>query len=82
MDYLTPKAAETVTIMQDRYEQLLDVETRVDVAVQLICDVDFFNKESLLRVLGTERAIEHADNMRKEEEERLRKYREQHGYDE
>ena len=73
MDYLTPKAAETVTIKQDRYEQLLDVETRVDVAVQLICDVDFFNKESLLRVLGTERAIEHADNMRKEEEERLRK---------
>ena len=82
MDNFISKAAETVTIKQDRYEQLLDTVTRVDVAVQLICDVDFFNKESLLRILGTERAIECADNMRREEEERLRKYREQHGYDE
>ena len=82
MDNFIPKLAETVTIKQDRYEQLLDTETRVDVAVNMICDSDFLRTEDILRILGTERAIECADNMRREEEERLRKYREQHGYDE
>ena len=82
MDNFMPKAAETVTIKQDRYEQLLDTETRVDVAVQLICDVDFFNKESLLRILGTERAIERADELHKKDLEEHDKYCESMGYTE
>ena len=82
MDYLIPKSAETVTIMQDRYEQLLDTETRVDVAVQMICDSDFLRTEDILRILGTERAIERADELHKKDLEEHDKYCESMGYTE
>ena len=82
MDNFLPKAAETVTIMQDRYEQLLDVETRVDVAVQMICDSDFLRTEDILRILGTERAIERADELRKADKERHKKALEAMNYTE
>lgn len=69
----TQNPAENVTIKQDRYEQLLDTETRVDVAVQFICDSDFIRIEDVLRILGTERAIERADELKKADEERHKK---------
>ena len=82
MDNFIPKAAETVTIKQDRYEQLLDTETRVDVAVNMICDSDFLRTEDILRILGTDRAIERADELKKADEERHKKIFESMGCDE
>ena len=82
MDNFIQKSEETVTIKQDRYEQLLDVETRVDVAVNMICDSDFLRTEDILRILGTERAIERAEEMHKKDLEERKKFEEAFGYTE
>lgn len=82
MHSLVQQSAETVTIKQDRYEQLLDTETRVDVAVNMICDSDFLRTEDILRILGTERAIDRADELRKADEERRKKALEAMNYTE
>lgn len=82
MHSLVQQSAETVTIKQDRYEQLLDTETRVDVAVNMICDSDFLRTEDILRILGTERAIERAEELRKIDEERHKKALEAMNYTE
>ena len=82
MDNFISKAAETVTIKQDRYEQLLDTETRVDVAVNMICDSDFLRIEDILRILGTDRAIERAEEMHKKDLEERKKFEEAFDYTE
>lgn len=82
MHSLVQQSAETVTIKQDRYEQLLDTETRVDVAVNMICDSDFLRTEDILRILGTDRAIDRADELRKIDEERRKKALEAMNYTE
>ena len=82
MDNFIPKAAETVTIKQDRYEQLLDTETRVDVAVNMIYDSDFLRTEDILRILGTDRAIERAEELHKKDLEERKKFEESLGYTE
>ena len=82
MDNFIPKSAETVTIKQDRYEQLLDTEARVDVAVNMICDSDFLRTEDILRILGTDRAIERAEEMHKKDLEERKKFEESLGYTE
>ena len=82
MDNFIQKSAETVTIKQYRYEQLLDVETRVDVAVNMICDSDFIRTEDILRILGTDRAIERAEEMHKKDLEERKKFEEAFDYTE
>ena len=82
MDNFIPKAAETITITQQKYDQLLDVETRVDVAVNMICDSDFIRTEDILRILGTDRAIERADEMHKKDLEERKKFEEAFDYTE
>ena len=60
----------TVTITQHRYEQLLDIETRVDVIVERITREKYMGMEEILRTLGTELAIQGAEEMKEEERKR------------
>lgn len=64
----------TVTIPQNRYDQLLDIETRVDVAVERMMNDKYCNLEDVLRILGTELALQRADEIRAEERKRHEEY--------
>lgn len=64
----------TITIPQSRYEQLLDLETRADVVVERICNDSYIDKEDVLRILGTELALQKADEIREEEKKRHEEY--------
>ena len=64
-----------VLISMDELAGLLDLKTRVDVLIERIAHNDFFRTEDVLRILGTDEAVELADKLREKEEERARKYR-------
>lgn len=57
----------TVTITQHRYEELLDIETRVDVVVEKITREKYMGMEEILRTLGTELALQGAEEMMEEQ---------------
>ena len=42
----------TVTITQDRYEQLLDMESRVHIIAQMIMNENYVSMEKILLYLG------------------------------
>lgn len=56
--------------LQNEHEDYIQLKTRVDVAVDLMATDEYFHKESLLRVLGTEKAVKLADELHKADEER------------
>ena len=56
----------TVKITQQRYEQLLDIETRVDVIVERITREKYMGMEDILRTLETELALQGAEEMKEE----------------
>lgn len=64
----------TVTILQERYERLLDLGTRVDVAVERMTNDEYCDLEDVLRILGTELALQRADEIREEERKRHEEY--------
>lgn len=64
----------TITISQNRYEQLLDIETRVDVAVERMANDEYCKIEDVLRILGTKLALQRADEMREEERKQHEEY--------
>lgn len=55
------------------HEDYIKIRERVDIAVDLMATDSYFNKESLLRVLGTEKAVKLADELRRADEERKAK---------
>lgn len=55
--------------LTEEHEDYIQLKTRVDIAVELMACNDLFNKESLLRVLGTEKSVKLADDLRKADEE-------------
>lgn len=59
-------------LMEER-EDYIKLKERVDIAVELMGRDSYFNKESLLRVLGTEKAMKLAEELRMEDEERKAK---------
>lgn len=65
---------ETVTISQGRYEELLDTETRVNVAVERIGHDQLISMEDVLYILGTKEAVEIAEKMREEAKRRHEEY--------
>ena len=65
----------TVLISMDELALLLDLKTRVDVLIERIAHDDFFRTEDVLRILGTDEAVELADKLREKEEERMKKFR-------
>lgn len=58
-----------VIIPIQRYNELLDIETRANVAVERIIHGDFVKMEDLLWILGTEMALERAYELKKKREE-------------
>lgn len=64
----------TVTIPQMEYKQLLDLETRVDVAVERMTNDEYCKIEDVLRILGTELALQRAYEIREEERKRREEY--------
>ena len=65
----------TVLISMDEFAWLLDLKTRVDVLIERIAHDDFFRTEDVLRILGTDEAVELADKLREKEEDRMKKFR-------
>ena len=65
----------TVLISMDDLALLLDLKTRVDVLIERIAHDDFFKTEDVLRILGTDEAVELADKLREKEEDRMKKFR-------
>lgn len=63
-----------VSIPLDRYEELLDLETRVNVVVERLKHSGFFEIKDLLWILGTEEAIDVANEMQKKEDERRKQF--------
>lgn len=64
----------TVTLTLERFMQLMELETRVNILVERIDHDEYMNVEDLLWALGTENAVEIAQKMRDEKEkERIRR---------
>ena len=58
----------TVTLTLERFMQLMELETRVNILVERIDHDEYMNVEELLWALGTENAVEIAQKMRDEKE--------------
>ena len=58
-----------ITITTERFLELIKIETRVDILVDMIERDEFVSKEEILRILGTEKAIEIADRIRRKDKE-------------
>lgn len=71
-----------VTISMERYRELLDTETRVNVAVERIINQKYIRTEDILRILGSTVAIHEADRLREEDERREKEWNEKHGFSE
>lgn len=69
----------TVTVDIGRYEELLDIETRVWVARDVILRDQYIKLTDLLCILGFK---EYADRIEKEEKEKLRKFVEEENHNE
>ena len=65
----------TVLISMDELAGLLDLKTRVDVLIERIAHDDFFRTEDVLRIIGTDEAVELADKVARKKEERMKKFR-------
>ena len=65
----------TVLISMDELAWLLGLKTRVDVLIERIAHDEFFRTEDMLRIIGTDEAVELADKLREKEEERMKKFR-------
>ena len=57
----------TVTINQDRYEQLLDAETRVDVLLDVIRGENFITIKDIFRILGCTEDVRRIEEKEREE---------------
>lgn len=68
----------TVTIPQLEYKQLLGFKIRVDMAVEYITNAEYCETETVLRILGTELALQRADEIREEERKRHEEYLKRH----
>lgn len=59
---------ESVIIPRERYDELLDIETRVNVIVDMISNDDYLCVSSILSILGTKRAIDTANKIKEKME--------------
>lgn len=63
-----------VVIPLRRYEELLDLETRVNVVVERVTHDKYFEKKDVLWVLGTDLAVDLAMEITKHNDEQIKKY--------
>lgn len=68
-----------VVIPIEKYEELLDIETRVNVVVERIVHDKYIKTEDVLWILGTELAVETAMEIREKEEKERKEYLEKYG---
>lgn len=66
---------EYLCIRKDRYERLLDTETRTDVLVDLLAANGYVDAEVALRILGTELAIITADEIKEAKKREYEAYK-------
>lgn len=69
----------SVVIPIEKYEELLDIKTRVSVVVERIVHDKYIKMEDVLWILGTEIAVEAAMEIREKEEKERREYLEKYG---
>ena len=67
-----------IKLSRYRYEQLLDLETRVNVAVERILHKEYMEMKEILWILGTDLAIETAHELERKEKEQWEKYDKEH----
>ena len=58
-----------ITITTERFSELIKIETRVDILVDMLGQDEFVSKETILRILGTEKAIDVADRIHRKDKE-------------
>ena len=58
-----------ITIQAERFLELIKIETRVDILADMLGRDEFVTKETILRILGTEKAIEVADRIHRKDKE-------------
>ena len=58
-----------VTIQVKKFLELIKIETRVDILVDMLGRDEFISKETILRIIGTEKSIEIADRIHKKDKE-------------
>lgn len=58
-----------ITITTERFSEFIKIETRVDLLVDMIDRDEFVPKETILRTIGTEKAIEVADRIHRKDKE-------------
>ena len=58
-----------ITITTERSSELITIETRVDILVDMLGRDEFVSKETILRIIGTEKAIEVADRIHRKDKE-------------
>ena len=58
-----------ITIQAESFLELIKIETRVDIIVDMLGRDEFISKETILRIIGTEKAIEVADRIRRKDKE-------------
>lgn len=65
--------SDLIKVPRNRYEQLLDIESRVDVVVERISHDKFLKTEDILWILGTDLACDLAEKIKREDEENYKK---------
>lgn len=63
-----------VAISLETYGELLDLRTRVHVAVERMVNDEYINVEDILRILGTREAIDKANEIREQDKRRKEEY--------
>ena len=58
-----------ITITTERFSEFIKIETRAEILVDMIERDEFISKETILRIIGTEKAIEAADRIRRKDKE-------------
>ena len=58
-----------ITITTERFSELIKAEARAEILVDMIERDEFVSKETILRILGTEKAVEIADRIRRKDKE-------------
>lgn len=68
---------EKITISIDRYDQLLDIETRANVLVERIIDNNYLSTSDILGIIGTPAALKEAKALNDKEKSERETYMEQ-----
>lgn len=72
----------TIAMPLQRYEQLIDLETRVDVVVERVAHKGYLSAEDLMWILGTKLSVELAQELREKAENERKEYAEKYGREE